>query len=154
MYTTTINYFKSSISELSWKIIEDQGIINITDQKIILTGKFEKVLNYVYNITKDSIVLNTWNKKFDPDEIVAAELYFSISIKTGDYYDCCPEVTFDVYLSNRKSGKEGEELLETFKYSKDALECFELPIELEYRIKSNPFLDWSKEIVSVLDKII
>lgn len=148
-----INYFKSSISELSWKIIEDHGIINTSE--IILTDKFEKVLNYVNNITEDSKENIIWNRRFNPDEIVVAEIYFSISIKTaGEYYDCCPEVTFDTYLYNKKEGKKGEELLENFKYSKDALDYFKLPIALEYKIRSNPFLDWSKEIMSILYKII
>lgn len=137
---------KKIVGEDCWKIIEEHGILSSSWETIIFVGKKEELLDYIDKIGNilghDKIIGSdpALDKHIDGD-ILRLDLDYEIINESNVKF-------YPMFYTG--SLKANEETLERFNYSKDALKYIELPISLEYSIKSDPLLDWNEEVSKCL----
>jgi hypothetical protein len=139
---------KEIVGEDCWEIIEKYGILSSSWETIIFVGKKKELLDYINKIGNilefDNIIGGDLAlDEHSDNDILRLDLDYSITDKSKVKF-------YPLFYTG--SLKPNEKILERFNYSKDALKYVELPISLEYKIKSNPLLDWNEEVSRYLIK--
>lgn len=138
----------NALSDKGKDIVRKYGIETPSLGRVTFVDKLSILEYYINNVIPNGgmilkIDYNKWRGR--GDKILVADLYYNYSGQNA-YLE-------EVFIYDSKQRKSDKELLETFDNSLSALKYMELPISLEYKIREDPFLDWSDEIVKYIDKI-
>ena len=123
-------------------LLDEYFIKNITGE-YVLYGKKEKILDILYKMnntlihTHDKYELIRYLYGEKSDYVFVFEIELNKGLMEAKH----------LYL-HRYVGTNAEKVLSNFEYSKEALNLGIVEdIQLEYKIRSNPTLDWAKEIL-------
>ena len=134
---------KEIVGEECWGIIEENGILELGWKTIIFVSKKKELLNYIDRLGEilghDKIIggCDPALDKHEDNDILRLDLDYYVDDKNRIKF-------YPMFYTG--SLMANEDVLEKFNYSKDALKYIELPINLEYKIRSNPLLDWGGEV--------
>ena len=139
----------NALNDEGKNIVRKYGIETPSLGKVTFVDKLSNIEYYISNVIPNGGIIckidyYKWRGK--GDKILVAELYYTYSGQIA-YLE-------EIHIYESRKRKSDKELLEIFDNSLSALKYMELPISLEYKIREDPFVDWSDEIVKYIDKII
>lgn len=138
----------NTINDKGKDIIRKYGIEKPSLGRVTFVDKLSNIEHYISNVIPNGGIrckIDYYKWRGKGDKILIADLYYTYSGQNA-YLE-------EIHLFDSRLGKSDKELLEIFDNSLSALKYMELPISLEYKIREDPFLDWSDEIVKYIDKI-
>lgn len=142
METRNLNkpIIQTLISETDWEILQENCIYNPGEVCFKFVGDEKEVAKLLLQIS----FINEY--KYN-NELVGNNILLEIYLIISHPYSSSDRFKLDYYVETIPVSSEKKD---RFIYSKEALKLIELPISLEYKIRSCPTLDWTEDIVKEL----
>ncbi len=138
----------NALNDEGKNIVRKYGIEKPSLGRVTFVNKLSILEHYISNVIPNGGIrckIDYYKWRGMGDKILIADLYYTYSGQNA-YLE-------EIHIYGSRLGKSDKELLEIFDNSLSALKYMELPISLEYKIREEPCLDWSDEIVKYIDKI-